>query len=712
MFLRCLLLLLAASATLPALGQIEAHEPYEPPDPEAGISGTNLFLNCPVTASPHWSDRVPELAVDGEHRNAGAHWAAENIPVSLTVDMGQERELNCIRLWTFWDDRRFYQYVIEGSLDGDAWTVLCDRRDNTTPSTAAGETFHFAATKARYIRTTFTHNSASNVAGGHIVEIEGYLVSEEEARTAAERTESWAKTSAGLHVAFGSVDVRYPHQRAPEGTAAEWSGSAWRGERVHAQAVAWTSEGLSQLRVLPTALSAEQATIPAESVSARFVRYVLADGKLVGDILDDAERLDVAPRTVRPVWVSVDVPAETPPGKYVGELRFSAAGGAAAALPITLEVLGQALPPPAEWSFHLDLWQNPYALARYHRVRPWSEEHLALLRPHLKLLASAGQKCITTTIVHRPWGTQTYDPYDSMVRWIRHADGTLSFDYSAFDTYVRLCDECGISKSINCYSMVSWTNAIRLYDEALGDYVTVSAAPGTDAYGDYWRPFLAGFVAHLRERGWLGRTAIAMDERPPELMQALLSLLGEAAPELKVALAGGNEPSLKDAVDDWCVFIAPPLDPAIASERRKAGRPTTFYVCCGPGRPNTFTFSPPAEAAWMGWYAAAQGYSGFLRWAHDSWVQDPLRDTSYVTWPAGDCFLTYPGPRSSIRFERLREGIQAYEKVRLLRERLGEDTLGELGEALAEFTYENVLKTPAAETIARANAALDRASRE
>ena len=40
-------------------------------------------------------------------------------------------------------------------------------------------------------------------------------------------------------------------------------------------------------------------------------------------------------------------------------------------------------------------------------------------------------------------------------------------------------------------------------------------------------------------------------------------------------------------------------------------------------------------------------------------------------WPSGDCFLVYPGNRSSIRFERLRDGIENYEKINLLRARAG-----------------------------------------
>jgi hypothetical protein len=83
--------------------------------------------------------------------------------------------------------------------------------------------------------------------------------------------------------------------------------------------------------------------------------------------------------------------------------------------------------------------------------------------------------------------------------------------------------------------------------------------------------------------------------------------------------------------------------------------------------PNTFVFSPPVEGRWLGWYAAAHGYDGFLRWAYDAWPADPGRDARHVLWPAGDTFLVYPGGQSSIRFEKLREGIVDYEKLRLLR---------------------------------------------
>jgi hypothetical protein len=74
------------------------------------------------------------------------------------------------------------------------------------------------------------------------------------------------------------------------------------------------------------------------------------------------------------------------------------------------------------------------------------------------------------------------------------------------------------------------------------------------------------------------------------------------------------------------------------------------------------------EGRYISWHALANGYDGFLRWAYDAWTADPVRDARHTYWPAGDCFLVYPGANSSIRFEKLKEGIQDYEKIRILRE--------------------------------------------
>ena len=704
----CLLL-----AALPgtASAQRHANPPYEPATPNPLADAPNLLLRARTSASGQWAQASPHLAVDGKH-DANGYWGAENLPQWHMVDLGDATEFNVIQFWPYWADGRHYGYFIEVSEDGQAWTTVVDQRDNTRPGSPAGETFSFEMVKARYLRTTFTSNSRGPVPGGHIVEIQAHRLDPSAIATLRKGGAGWEMVPQGMNVFFGSLHQRYHREtpvKAADDEALTWAPVAWRGERVQAQGLIVTTEAATQVRLQATPFTAEDgSTLPADAMRLRFVRYTLAEGRLTPDILDHARRLDLQARTTRPFWVSVDVPLGAQPGTYTATVTVESASHATTEpLDIRLEVLPLGLQEPSRWAFHLDLWQNPYALARFHGVEPFSEAHFAIMRPHLLMLADAGQKCITTTILHQPWGTQTYDPYDSMVQWTKLEDGSWSFDYRHFDMYVTFADACGIKGPINCYSMIPWTNKVRYRDEATGTDVDVTASLGDPEYKAMWRAFLTDFAAHLSKRGWLDRTAIAMDERPTEVMLPMIELVNEVAPEFDIALAGHNLPELKEHIDDWCVYYDPPLDPKIVKERQRARKPTTFYVCCVPDRPNTFTHSPPAESTLLPLYAAANGYSGFLRWAFDSWTEDPFHETKHVTWAAGDCFLVYPGTRSSIRFELLRDGIEDFEKIRTLRAielrrsppGLREAMVG-LNEAFAErCTVQAIRRDDASETV-------------
>ena len=62
-----------------------------------------------------------------------------------------------------------------------------------------------------------------------------------------------------------------------------------------------------------------------------------------------------------------------------------------------------------------------------------------------------------------------------------------------------------------------------------------------------------------------------------------------------------------------------------------------------------------------------------VRWAYNSWPAEPHLDSRFGNWSSGDTYLVYPYARSSVRFERLRDGIEIAEKVRTLR-RMGVNT--------------------------------------
>lgn len=509
---------------------------------------------------------------------------------------------------------------------------------------------------------------------------------------------------------------------------------AWRGEKVFAQAVVSSEEVLKDVRLSVSDLRNGKSLIGAENIRLQFVSYVVSDlldttkygqcgsredkskwGEvLVADVLDFNDSMTVPAGRKQPVWMTVSVPSDARPGKYSGKLTVTSSNAKARSLNVALTVADHVLPPARDWAFHLDLWQNPYSVARYENVPLWSEAHFEAMRPVMRMLAEAGQKSVTATIMSRPWNGQTEDAFGSMVTKIRRIDGTWLYDYTIFDRWVEFMFSLGIDRQINCYSMIPWALQFDYIDQATSSPATFQAAPGSEEYNEYWGAFIADFARHLKAKGWFEKTMIAMDERPLESMQAVLGLIRKIEPAFKISLAGNyHEPVIYDIVDFSETFSGKQEFPESAKAKRKElGLTTTFYTCCAEAHPNMFVISNPDEAAWLGWFAQAEGYDGYLRWAYNSWTIDPLTDARFRTWPAGDCFVVYPGGRGSVRFSKLVEGIQNFEKVRILRSRWqetgNEAKLGQLTGILKSFTSETVLAEGPAKALAAAKSFLDR----
>ncbi len=344
---------------------------------------------------------------------------------------------------------------------------------------------------------------------------------------------------------------------------------------------------------------------------------------------------------------------------------------------ITLRILDRVLPPAKEWKYFLDLWQHPWSVARQAGVKPFSPEHYAAMRPLWELLAGAGQKALTVTLMDKPWNHQCYDAYHSMIGRTKKADGSWVFDYTFFDEYVAFGRSCGIGPDIACYTMCPW-GYVCDYKTESGEVRKVVCKPNTPEFADYWGAFLVDFAAHLKAKGWFDDTNIAMDERSPEDVKFIADFIQQKAPGMRIAMAGNRKPSdfAGITIDNYSQGLREGmLTPEFMAElpaRREKGYKTTFYVCCNPPRPNTFSSSGLGEAFWLGVYPAVAGFDGFLRWAYNSWPIDPTRDTSFDSegrfWLAGDTFLVYPNAQPSWRFLDLRNGIVAAEKLNLLRE--------------------------------------------
>ena len=420
--------------------------------------------------------------------------------------------------------------------------------------------------------------------------------------------------------------------------------TAWRGETVAARV-----PDFAELGKAPDGIK---------------VRFGVLESVKYAPTVESLQRLEVYDRVKwnsdddGPRVVEVSVPADAKPGVYSCGM-------------MNIRVVDRVLPPAKEWKYFLDLWQHPWAVSRYHDVKPFSKKHYAKMRPVYELLASAGQKTITTTILPEAWDHQCYDAYGTMIGRVKREDGTWQFDYSVFDEYVEFCRGCGLGPAICCYTLCPWGYVVR-WQNAKGETESCVAKPGTKEFEDYWGVFLQAFATHLKQKGWFEQTYISMDERSIEDVKLIGEFVQKHAPGLRISMAGNQLPSQYGVtIDDFCMILSDKINADYlkeAAERQAKGMVTTYYVCCGPLYPNTFMSSGPGEAFWLGAYPAMIGLDGFLRWAWNSWPKDPKKDATYWAWTAGDTFLCYPDGEPSWRFMELRNGIAAAEKVRLLKE--------------------------------------------
>lgn len=558
-----------------------------------------------------------------------------------------------------------------------------------------------------------------------------FVEAEDPVALTAEQSAEWEKVNGKLNAAWGDSDVAYPRSLVPSGVSADpYRLTVWKGERASALIVMWSAEAKKRVECRIGDFKVDGAQLPSSIASSHFVRYTLGDrqtpefmkthrykkGKtpalLAPDMLDSLSRFDMEARTVRPVWISINVPQDAVAGIYKTKVELTS-GRDKVVLPLELEVVDHTLPTPDKWTYHLDLWQHPSAVARAYGVELWSDAHFEAMKPLMKRLADAGQKVVTATLNKDPWNHQCYDAYEPMITWTKHQDGSWSYDYRIFDRWVQLMLDLGINREINCYSMVPWNCELEYMDEAAGQVVTVKAEPGTEVFAEIWTPFLTDFKKHLEQKGWLEIANIAMDERSPEAMQAAADVLMACAPEMGFALAD-NHRSYKrfTMMRDVCVAIHhSEVSQEDIDMRREQGFYTTFYVCCHPSFPNTFSTSQPYESELLGWYNVAQDYDGMLRWAYNSWASDPQYDSRFGTWISGDTYLVYPFNRSSVRFEKLIDGIEVAEKVRLLR-REGVD-VSEVEAALRKIRDTKITDytQPWLQIVREARQALDEASR-
>nr|WP_243281476.1 glycoside hydrolase domain-containing protein [Clostridium sp. D53t1_180928_C8] len=489
---------------------------------------------------------------------------------------------------------------------------------------------------------------------------------------------------------------------------------AWKADKAISEIIVASKEGeLKNVTVSSSDFISGENVISSENIITTFLKetkayigdagyHASSDGPQntpnddnykvsVPDILYTEDPVDVEFNSLQPIWIEINVPANTDSGVYEGIITVTADGVDNMTFNYLLEVLDATMPNSSDYGFDFEAWQYPYSSAEYYGLKPFSEEHLEILKPHMLKYKELGGHAITASIVEEAWGGQTYSEneirYPSMIKWIRSADGTFRFDYTDFDKWVKFNKDLGIGDKIVCYSMIPWGNNVKYYDEATQTTKVENLPAGTDRYEEVWLQFLNKLVEHLDEKGWFEDTYIGIDERVnmDKAFDVIDKVKNRHDKVLKKAAAMDHFSTgykhITDRIDDLSVGSTAAKGSladykSFVSDRNNSEKEykTTIYTCTE-HFPNSLALSMPGESYWTMMFTAAQGATGYMRWAFDAWVKDPLIDTTHWAFEAGDTFLIYPDEKdsidktskSSVRLEKIAEGIRDVNKLYMMK---------------------------------------------
>lgn len=264
-------------------------------------------------------------------------------------------------------------------------------------------------------------------------------------------------------------------------------------------------------------------------------------------------------------------------------------------------------------------------------------------------------------------------------------------------------------------------NSFRLHLEGMGGGTYEGFTRGqirgfgddTPEYEIMFGSYVRQLEQHLREKGWLDLAYVYWFDEPDESQYGFVrggfERLRTFAPGLRGLLTEQVEPGLIGGPSLWCP-ISNEYRQEAADARRRAGEHFWWYICCGPKAPFATEFiDHPGTSlrAWL-WQTWQRRIEGVLIWESNYWTsptaypdrdrpQNPYEDPmSWVSggkpgakhpWGNGDGRFLYPpeagangrpgrfiadAPVDSIRWEMLRDGVEDYEYLAILRRLLAE----------------------------------------
>jgi len=466
-----------------------------------------------------------------------------------------------------------------------------------------------------------------------------------------------------------ALDNVFKDTRMPAGDVGTVTVSAARGQTVGAQIViraGTVPARVSRFRCDGLREEDGKGTIGPGAFRAAFIEYYRVNKNSTAtppeeltrvapadfpDAFSEAASVVVPPNTNQPIWVQFRVPASARPGTYHGMIT-ALVDEDELQVPVTLTVYDFAM--PSSTRLLVTIWTNTDSLAKHQNVAFGSEAWWALLGRVADMMRDHHQNVILT-----PW---------SLIAAERGPDGKPLLDFGKFDRWVQTFLSRGFKRieigHVGGREHGQWEDKTFVaYDMPCENKQTGKTDKLTI---EEWLPLLQ---AHLKEKGWLDRAMIHVADEPIEVnldsWKDLSKRVRKAAPGLP-RIDAVHVPDLGGALEVW----VPQLNyleqwmPRF-KQAQKGGAELWYYTAWVPqGRyPNRLMDYALIKTRMLHWLNYTSGTTGYLHWGWNFW------DVPFDQFAPGDNFIVWPGtsaPRSSLRYEAMREGIEDYEYLCIL----------------------------------------------
>lgn len=441
-------------------------------------------------------------------------------------------------------------------------------------------------------------------------------------------------------------------------------------------------------------LTSEQGKIiPKERTKFYLEHYILLYGKssVVGStgLWPDALAPLKAPFNMqaqyevvgnRPVWVDVDIPDGTPAGLYKGTINVTQNGVSLEHLNLEVKVYGFSLPNETHLITYMNISRGE--LAQFYHLPDSSAEIDKLTQTYYKFLYA-----------HRmePWFNDQLQP--EII--VSNGKVVVSFNDERYKYYMD---------SLN-------TKRVLLSSYPSGLSKGVTSKPFSPVFRQEVSSYIQQVASYFRRHGWEKRLVFNSPIDEPDSKKAFedtrawAELVHQAAPGIpflatKTPVPPKDHPdwgTLRPYVNDFSIHGNNLNDPEVKQvilEEEKKGGEMTWYISCDQQypQPNYFIDAPALDPVMVPWITARYHLDGILYWALNYWGETANPWLDAVTFHSGflcsdgyvlngEGSLLYPGdytkeytgqpnvygPVSSMRLELLREGIQDYEYIWMLK---------------------------------------------